>query len=145
MIDENITRQFGAIWPKHVESLMQFLIDCRQHFDGDLDLFLLLCIIGERTFPARTAPPGMDFDSWNKTCSDSFGSADINLQSIADFSGIPRETVRRKLTVLLHKGWILRDETGTIRATDRAKEDLAPLTNIALIYLSRMKKTLSGV
>lgn len=143
MIDEKITRQFGAIWSRHVDSLSQFLIDCRQHFDGDLDLFLILCIIGERTFPVRTASPDMDFDSWNKTRSDSFQSIEINLQSLADYSGIPRETVRRKVSVLLRKGWVVREGTGAIRATDRAKDDLAPLTRSALIYLSRMKAVLS--
>ena len=42
MIDEEILRDFEMIWPRHVSSLTQFLIDCRKHFDGDTDLFLVL-------------------------------------------------------------------------------------------------------
>ena len=64
MIDETILKDFGVIWPRHVSSLTQFLIECRRHFDGDLDLFLVLCIIGDRTFSARHVPPGMDFENW---------------------------------------------------------------------------------
>lgn len=48
-----------------------------------------------------------------------------------------------KVSVLLHQGWVVRDTAGVIRATDRAKEDLAPLTRSALIYLTQMKPALA--
>jgi hypothetical protein len=143
-IDETILKEFGVIWPRHVSSLTQFLIECRRHFDGDLDLFLVLCIIGDRTFSARHVPPGMDFDKWNSTSVDTVRSEDINVQSISDFSGIPRETVRRKLNSLVEKGWVTRDERGFITATNKAKTDLAPLTNASLGYLTRMKAVLAS-
>ena len=101
-IDETILKEFGVIWPRHVSSLTQFLIDCRRHFDGDIDLFLVLCIIGDRTFSARHVPSGMSFDDWNSVRVDTIRSEDINVQSISDFSNIPRETVRR-LRAILHQ------------------------------------------
>ena len=67
----------------------------------------------------------------------------INLQSIADFSGIPRETVRRKLQDLMALGWVERDERGNFAVTPKAAADLAPLTEIAIKYLARMKAFLS--
>ncbi len=67
----------------------------------------------------------------------------INLQSIADFSGIPRETVRRKLRDLMALNWVERDERGSFVATKKAAADLAPLTKIAISYLARMKAVLS--
>ena len=45
MIDQTLTKDFGRIWPQHVAALTQFLIDCRRHFDGDVDLFLVMCVI----------------------------------------------------------------------------------------------------
>lgn len=139
MVDETILKDFGVIWPRHVSSLTQFLIDCRQHFDGDLDLFLVLCIVGDRTFASRHVPPEMDFETWHKAEVIGVQSEDINTQSISDFSSIPRETVRRKLNVLVEKGWVTRDERGFITATTKAKTDLAPLTQSSLKYLTKMK------
>ena len=126
MIDEKLKRNFGLVWPQHVTSLTQFLIDCRRHFDGDIDLFLVLCVIGDRSFSTRHAPAGMDFDTWSITSVEDIRSEEINVQSISDYSGIPRETVRRKLNILIEKSWVDRDERGYITATDEAKEDLAP-------------------
>ena len=145
MIDEQLTQNFGRIWPQHVAALTQFLIDCRRSFDGDVDLFLVLCIIGDRTFSTRHAPADMDFEVWNATSVKDVRSEEINVQSLSDFSGIPRETVRRKLNILVGKGWVARDERGYITATEKAKQDLAPLTMASLVYLTRMKRTLSEV
>jgi hypothetical protein len=144
LIDETILKDFGVIWPRHVSSLTQFLIACRLHFDGDLDLFLVLCIIGDRTFSARHAPPDMDFERWNSANVKNVRSEDINAQFISDFSSIPRETVRRKLNALVEKGWVTRDEQGFVTATDKAKIDLAPLTQSSLNYLTKMKAVLAG-
>lgn len=144
MIDEQLTQNFGRIWPQHVQALTDFLIACRRSFDGDIDLFLVLCVIGDRTFSTRHAPASMDFDEWQGSPVKNVRSEEINVQSIADFSGIPRETVRRKLNILMEKGWVARDARGYITATERAKQDLAPLTMASLAYLTRMKRTLGA-
>lgn len=143
-MDDDLLAEFGRIWPRHVSSLMKFLIECRRHFDGDMDLFLVLCVIGDRTFSERDVPEGMDYTAWNAATSDDLRSGEINVQSIANYSGIPRETVRRKLGVLIDKGWVVRDERGYITATDKAKRDLEPLTLYSLTYLSRMKSLLGS-
>lgn len=145
MIDDEIKRNFSVIWPRHVASLTQFLIDCRKHFDGDIDLFLILCVIGDRTFSARHAPADVDFETWSSSPALGVRSVEINVQSLSEFSSIPRETVRRKLAILIDKGWVTRDDRGFITATSKAKEDLAPLTVSSLVYLSRMKAVLGGV
>ena len=142
MIDDDIMKNFGLIWPRHVASLTQFLIDCRRSFDGDVDLFLVLCIIGDRTFSARHAPADMNFETWSRGKVEDVRSEEINIQSISDFSGIPRETVRRKLNTLVEKGWVARGGRGFVTATDKAKTDLAPLTMSSLSYLTRMKAVL---
>jgi DNA-binding transcriptional ArsR family regulator len=85
----------------------------------------------------------MDFGTWKSASVSHVRSIEINVQSLSDYSGIPRETVRRKLNILLEKGWVERDERGFITATDKVKQDLAPLTMISLVYLSKMKEVLS--
>lgn len=143
MIDNDLLENFGRVWPRHVARLTQFLIESRRHFDGDLDLFLLMCVIGDRTFAERHVPPEMTYDSWNSVKPKGVRSEDINVHSIASFSGMPRETVRRKLNTLLEKGWVVRDEKGYIRATQKAKEDLEPLTRSSLVYLSAIRDILT--
>lgn len=55
--------------------------------------------------------------------------------SIADYSGIPRETVRRKIETLLEMGWIVRDKSRFMTVTDKAKANLKPLTDSSLRYM----------
>lgn len=140
MTKEDLVRaKFGEIWPAHVGNLTWFLIECRRHFDGDLDMMLVLSVIGDRTFSQRSADPRIDFEAFTKALVPT-APQDINVRSIADFSGIPRETVRRKVAQLLEKGWILRNDDGFLVATKRAKEELEPLTITSMKYISKMMK-----
>jgi hypothetical protein len=47
--EKNIRRNFGRVWPAHVAEFTRYLIECRKHFRDDLDLLLLLAVIGNRT------------------------------------------------------------------------------------------------
>jgi DNA-binding IclR family transcriptional regulator len=59
----------------------------------------------------------------------------INVHSISECSGIPRETVRRKVLELQKDGWIEKHETGHLVATMKAARDLAPVTEATFRYL----------
>lgn len=143
MSEERLRRQFGKVHALHVAALTRHLIACRSACDGDLDLFLVLTIIGERTFTARNAPDGMTHEDFIERSVDSLQPAAINLQSIADYSGIPRETVRRKLQILSEKGWITKDDRNFVTVTDRAKSSLDELTKSSLKYLVEIDSALS--
>lgn len=143
-MEDVVRTNFGKIWPAHVGSLTWFLIECRRHFDGDLDMMLVLSVIGDRTFSQQNADPRMDFEGF-RASQVSTPAHDINIRSISDFSGIPRETVRRKVGQLVRKGWIDRTDDGFLVATKRAKEELEPLTLVSINYLSRMMKTFETV
>ena len=136
--EEFIRTNFGKIWPRHVETLTWFLIQCRKHFDGDLDLFLVLAIVGDRSFSAARAPEQLTYGALIDGSRLPVEPEALNTQSIADFSGIPRETVRRKIRELIDRGWIERGENGYVRATRKAALDLHPLTETSFTYLSRM-------
>ncbi|MEY6434203.1 helix-turn-helix domain-containing protein [Thioalkalicoccus limnaeus] len=62
----------------------------------------------------------MSYDEFMSRARPDNEPAPINLQSIADYSGIPRETVRRKVRDLEAQGWIIRRDNGYLIATAKA-------------------------
>jgi DNA-binding GntR family transcriptional regulator len=55
-----------------------------------------------------------------------FPSLPINVRSIAEILGLPKETVRRKVTELADSGWLAR-EHGRLYFTAAAYQQLAPV------------------
>jgi hypothetical protein len=128
MNEEFLQNNFGTFHSRHVAALTRHLIECRRVFDGDMDLFLVLTIIGERTFTTSEVRGGMSREAFlNGSVSETKATA-INLQSIAEYSGIPRETVRRKIEILIEKDWVARDANKYLTATDKANANLRELT-----------------
>jgi hypothetical protein len=131
--EDTLNAYFGRIWPVHNDAFCELLVTLRRQFGGDLDRMLVLAVIGSRTL-SRGRIDGMCYDRFmDGERSDE--AAPINLQSIADYSGIPRETVRRKLHDLERLGWITRQDKGYLVATARAAEDLEPATQATMRYL----------
>jgi DNA-binding MarR family transcriptional regulator len=87
-----------------VEFFIEHLSDLGRTFRGDFQSMMVLALVGQvqlravrsavqaGTDPA-TIPPH---------------KSSISASRIADVSGIPRETVRRRLTALERKGWLVR-------------------------------------
>ncbi len=130
---EKITSHFGHIFPTHIEALCELLIVLRQQFFGDLDLMLILAIISSRALPARLAS-SMTYAEFISDDSKDRADQPINIQSIAECSGIPRETVRRKVHKLEELGFIERDPSGMLKITDKAAQQLKPATEASLHY-----------
>lgn len=131
---EKITSHFGHIFPTHVDALCELLIVLRQQFFGDLDLMLILAIIGSRALPARQTS-NMTYAEFISDNTKDRADQPINIQSIAVCSGIARETVRRKVHKLEELGFIARDPSGMLTVTDKAISQLAPATEASLQYL----------
>lgn len=68
-----------------------------------------------------------------------------NVQSIADFTGIPRETVRRKVNDLCAKGWLERDKDGAVRLSIQGALDLAPQLREMARQLEKLSTSISEV
>lgn len=134
---DDLRMNFGRIWPLHVQEFTELLIDLRRHFDGDLDLMLILALIGSRTAPASRLD-GVSYAEFAEkgAARADFGAAPINVQSVAECSGIPRETVRRKVQKLEELGWVERQENGRVAVLQQAREALAPATEASLRYLA---------
>ena len=143
MCDQHMTRTSGRFCSQPVILLMQLLIECRKYFEGDIDLFLVFCIIDERTHSVSHERPDLDFNVRNTSKTVDFQRRGISLNSLTHYSGIPRETVRRKIGFLIEKGWVVRVEGNLIVTTQRAKERLGLLTLSSLTFLTRLKGTLA--
>jgi hypothetical protein len=57
-------REFGRIWPTHVDALIAFLTRLRVSFDGDLDAALMMAVIGSAALPRGRMPDDLTFDAF---------------------------------------------------------------------------------
>jgi hypothetical protein len=139
-----ISNHFGEIWPAHVAMFSRYLIECRKYFRGDLDLLLLLAVIGDRTLVAGKIDPSITYPDLLAGNHLKFQPEPINYHSIAEFTGIPRESVRRKIQHLIDIGWVERTKEGSLLATKKSKRELEPLTRATFEYLARMAEILKA-
>jgi hypothetical protein len=88
-----------------VDLLTEQLSDCCRVFDGDLQSMLILSIIGQSHFSALLTARNPDeaFDPHPPA------ESGLSASRISELSGIPRQTVRRKLETLARQGWIEKD------------------------------------
>jgi hypothetical protein len=129
-----LLRHFGDLWPIHHREFTALIIVCRKHFDGDMDEMLVLSVIGERMLPPQRSA-GLTYQEFMDGRRNDAKKGRINTQSISDSTGIPRETVRRKVAQLVSRGWVTRNEDGSFEVTEKAALDLAPATQAAFDYL----------
>lgn len=134
-----IKENFGSIWPIHVSAFTRLLTQMRAHFDGDLDLLLIMAAIGERTRPERWSPGLSDLHSLTRSLDGIERQFPINVQSVAEYAGIPRETVRRKVAILQKKGLVLRGPDGRLTVSAEAAGLLADATRDSLDYLEAIR------
>ena len=90
-----------------IEFLAEHLTDVSREFGGDLQPPMILAVLGQRILlwqaEADRAADAEELPRWAPT---------MAAARIADVTGIPRETVRRKLADLEARGWIERDAGG---------------------------------
>ncbi|KUF10807.1 helix-turn-helix domain-containing protein [Pseudoponticoccus marisrubri] len=138
-----IRDHFQTIWPAHLEGFTHLLVQLRARFDGDLDLVLVLAVIASRTQSAQWAPQLAELDRLTHGEEDDT-PLPINIQSVADYSGIPRETVRRKVALLQEKGWVARRPGGRLSVTRDAATDLQDGTGDTIAYLAALLKVVEA-
>lgn len=130
LMEEDFTRAH-LLW---VEGHLRVLTELRQLFGNDLDKIMILAVIGQQML----GDP--QFETWRL---DQLGSALppldqqrlTNVGSVAAATGIPRESVRRKVDELVNAGWIVRDPGGRLAVAAQASSDLSPTTATAIDML----------
>lgn len=138
-----LIEHFGDLWPVHTRGFTALLIECRRHFEGDIDQLLILSVIGERTLHGDRAQ-GVTYHQFLQGDRIAGIPARINTQSVADSTGIPRETVRRKIERLIGRGWIRKNDDGTLEVTETAAVELAPATQATFDYILAIHNALAA-
>jgi hypothetical protein len=133
--EAEIAAAFAANYPAvqyaYVQFLSEHLADCVRTFDGDLEQVLVLAILGQALLQALARPePAPETGA-------------LSASRIADVSGLPRETVRRKLAKLARRGWIRQVAGGAwvivmVEGESLARSDLAGLDARGLARLARL-------
>jgi hypothetical protein len=136
--DDWLSEGFGEIFPSHVSAFTDFMIALRRDFEGDLDMMIVLAVIGERRFSRSDPTAELQKADLGSTPMREGASRSINAHSIAEYSGIARETVRRKVAWLIEKGWVERDDNGDLRPTAKAAAELSNATDATLVYLRKV-------
>lgn len=104
-----------------IDALINALVFARAKFDGDLDNLLIMAVIldsyvaqGGSLRPDVILSSQLVFNEQRAT----------NALSIAQFTGIPRETVRRKVERLTEKGHVTRNDKGYLMLTEQGWADI---------------------
>lgn len=127
---------FAQIYPAYLECLAHLLVALRKTCDGDLDKALIMAVIGDRHFARRVSDDAPKLENLGTT--EVSPGPSVNAFSIAQFTEIPRETVRRKVKSLVEAGWVSVDAQGNLAPTQKAATDLANGTHAAIAFIDRM-------
>ena len=102
--------QYPFMQYSYVQFFADHLRDLYRVFEADLQSALIVAIVGrmdvEASIRSSSARDGTPPDAAVDT------PRPINASRLAEVTGIPRETVRRKLETLAGRGWIERDADG---------------------------------
>ncbi|MEQ9260532.1 MAG: helix-turn-helix domain-containing protein [Roseovarius sp.] len=124
---------------RFVEFFIDHLSDTSRAFKGDLQCMLVLAMIGQKWLSAVRDAVAEGIDPGSLPTASNSTSA----SRIADVTGIPRQTVRRKLASLDERGWIQRNEDSTYRLVvaegeAAARRDLSDIDQRALQRVARL-------
>lgn len=109
---QDATTLLRDAYPRIAKNLVAPLLDVlaagREACEGDLDRFHVLLVIAQRTAEDRRFAD-LTLDEMLGGEIESLPSLTTNIRSIAESTGIPKETVRRKVAALVDSGLIRRD------------------------------------
>lgn len=147
---DGITAAFNAHYLDYqyifVEFLIGHMVDAVSAVDGDYQEMLVLAVLGQARLGAVRAAANSDFTALDVAAT----AESTNASRIADITGIPRQTVRRKLQSLAERGWIERDDVGAYRLVSsggksNARRDLAETDRRAIDRVARLVADLQAV
>ena len=90
-----VEKNYPTIQYQFVELLTAHLADCSRTFKGDLQQAVILALIGQ-----------VHIEHYRKNSGDVTNVRGISTSRLSDLTGIPRQTVRRKLIAVAKLGWI---------------------------------------
>jgi hypothetical protein len=132
-----------AVGAELLEPLVNFLTVARQLVQNDTDKALLLLVIivraGLHPEFRKLSPPDIAAGRI-----DQLPTLGINLRSLAESTGIPKETVRRKVQDLIDAGWVARNG-GNLHYTVEAFRAVGPGRDAFARMAARIYETVERV
>lgn len=111
---------------------LQYLHRCYRLFDGDLLQAIVLGEIGLRHFSGVLT--GANPHSLIQPLLDTLLREQIvNASTLSRATGIPRETVRRKIAALQQRGWLAATAAGRFRMNEQALEYFCHFFNVEML------------
>ena len=99
---------YPTIAPDLLEPLLRFMTIARGTTGGDIDKIMILLVVAVRSMqhPDFATYTIEDLQAGRIPILPTLG---VNIRSIADSTGMPRESVRRKVSELVDAGWLVKD------------------------------------
>ena len=138
-----IRGNYSAVAKDLVAPFVDLLALARTVFGGDLDKLLIVLVVALRTAEDPKVGAVRLEDALSGRL-EVYPSLRTNVRSIAESTGVPRETVRRKVADLVAVGWIRR-EGDDLSYTPEASRALTPVREAmidAAVRLSGALRTL---
>lgn len=137
---------YRAYQYRFVEFFIDHLSDLSRTFRGDLQAMIVLALVGQVYIRATSAAIELGYDPHDIAPE----RLSTTTSRIADVTGIPRETVRRKLQVLEGMGWVRRNDDNSWRLAIRdgrstARDALGEIDHRALQRVARLFGDLDAI
>jgi hypothetical protein len=116
------------------------MIELRRVFGNDLDKVLILSTIGQQLLLDGRVPK-RSYEDWIGTPPLELPNRATNIDALARATGIPRESVRRKVNELIAEGLVRRDEENRLGIAAGAAARLAPSTEVTIHMLDNLIAT----
>jgi hypothetical protein len=112
--------------------LVDHFVRASRHLSLDFESLIIWAVVAAQN-AAHLMPPG-SLPSTRLTASgrisddDAAGLRPLRLRDVTQITGVPRETVRRKLRALAEAGWLVETEGGWVVDRDRIDPELRQFT-----------------
>jgi hypothetical protein len=126
-----------ATW---VEGFLKLMVELRRVFGNDLDKVIILSTIGRRMIRDSSLPQVSHADARSRPFPQRAG-ADINIDALSRASGIPRESVRRKVNELVAAGFVARNPQRGLIIAPGTLDRLSATTMVTIAMLDELVAT----
>jgi hypothetical protein len=142
--NEKFKNAFGPIAFTANRHLIEHMIRVQRELDIDYDTMLIWGVLAHLNV-AHMLPPGrtkslLEID--NEHRDPNTGMRPLRLRDLEQVTGLPRETVRRKLGKLQARGYILQMDNGWMINRDAIDPKMREFTRITILRLLETAKTI---
>lgn len=123
-----------------VEGFLRLMVELRRVFGNDLDKVIILSAIGQQLLrDARL--PSRTYDEWIDEPLVALPDKATNIDALARATGIPRESVRRKVNELIASELVVRNDGHRLTIAPGAAARLAASTEVTVGMLDTLVST----